>query len=472
MSSLPSTTEASAGRWRALVRRGAVLGVAATLSVALCLPAHAQTPPTPTPTPAPTPPPAQPWRSDVTPEQMQQAGALYNTARNHHLTGNAAAKRAKLLEEADPDNAKLKAEEAQREWDLALAGYRESLQNWDNPTIHLALTQIYLERKEFLEAEASLQRANRSDWRSHLVPKELERVRALGNQLDNYLAPVTVKSTQPGVLVTLDGKEIVTTSEAEHKVRVLPGVRALRASKPEYEVLDREVVLEAGKHSDIDIDLLASDDMAHITVSCVEEQAEILFSDGPGKETWLISPCPGEKTQRLPPEREYTYAIKRPGRIGQETTVTPKRKERIDVALRTKTLKAKAKLKLPRWQPLAVIGTGLAIGVAGGVLQYRAVETMAEYDSDIDARCGTPLTGCPPEILPTEVHDKKSRAERDNKLGVGFMITGLVGVLAGVGLVVYNSPRATSTTEFSEPKTAVVPTITREGVGVAARLRF
>ena len=352
----------------------------------------------------------------------------------------------------------------QKQYAEAVSKYRAALEYWDNPDIHFNLVQAYIALDQPLEAYASLEQATRYGL-DFMTAKDRVRARDYQRLLESHLVSLTVRCEQPGVNVALDSKLLFTGPGSDTRW-VLPKPHEIFAARAEYLDYKESLSLEPGEPREVTIELIPRSRLARVAVSCAEPEAEVTLDD----EALMV--CPGRVEKELMSGQTYTVAIERPGYLGEQKTVTPEPRDHIDVTLRTTTIELQPRLRWSRWLPLSVVTAGLAVGIVGGVMQNQAVDNMAAYDSEIDTRCGPPVHGCDPDMVPAEVADLKTSAEQQNRLGVTMMIAGGAIIAGGLTLVFLNKPRARRVEKPSEPAPTVIPTVSREGVGIATRFRF
>ena len=346
----------------------------------------------------------------------------------------------------------------------AIVEYRAALQHWDNPDIHFNLVQAHIELEQPLEAHASLVQATRYGLQ-HMTAKDRVRARDYQRLLEGHLVELTIDSQQVDVQVTLDD-EVLFTGPGRDTRWVLPASHRIRATRAGYIDFDEQIEPVPGEPRSVAIELVSRSQLARVVVSCAEPEAQVTLDEQP------LLECPGQTEKELMSEQTYAIAIERPGYLGEHRSVTPKPGERVAVDLRTTTIEVASSLRWSRALPLSVVAGGLALAVVGGVMQNQAVSNMSSYDSEIDSRCGPPIHGCFPGIVPQEVLDLETRAQWQNRMGIGMMLAGGVIVSAGLTLVLLNKPQGQRVEKPSKPARIVVPTISGKGGGVVAKFRF
>jgi len=81
------------------------------------------------------------------------------------------------------------------------------------------------------------------------------------------------------------------------------------------------------------------------------------------------------------------------------------------------------------WMPYAVLGTGVALGIAGVALELSATSAYQDYDKAV-AACNMNNTGCPTDAAITDLRDSG-----DSKRSLGYVMYGAAGVTAAAGIV-------------------------------------
>jgi hypothetical protein len=129
----------------------------------------------------------------------------------------------------------------------AAARYREAIALWDHPIFHynLAIAQINLDQP--IGAYQSFQRALRHGGRA-IGPDRSEQARSFLTLLGNQLAHLEVACDEPGAVVTLDGKPLL-TAPGSTRLMALPGGHQLMADKPGRLPDTRQVVLAPGQRA-------------------------------------------------------------------------------------------------------------------------------------------------------------------------------------------------------------------------------
>jgi hypothetical protein len=159
----------------------------------------------------------EPWKRGVTPERMRHAQELLEA-------GNAV-----FLE---------------RDYAASLAKYQEAIAVWDHPAIRFNMVRALIHLDRVVEAFDNLELALAHG------PAPLEEnvyVEAIAYQklLANQIGKITVRCTQPGVEVTLDGQPLLTCPGSEMR-RVRPGNHQVVGKHPELLTRSTEVFVAGG----------------------------------------------------------------------------------------------------------------------------------------------------------------------------------------------------------------------------------
>jgi hypothetical protein len=92
------------------------------------------------------------------------------------------------------------------------------------------------------------------------------------------------------------------------------------------------------------------------------------------------------------------------------------------------------------WKPWAVAGGGAGLALVGGLLQLLAQSDIDRYDARLADVCA-PEGSCAAGAVPGSVSSLKSRAELENGVAIGAMVTGGTVVVTGLVWVLLNRPR-------------------------------
>ncbi|HTR54722.1 MAG TPA: hypothetical protein VMJ10_28715 [Kofleriaceae bacterium] len=166
-------------------------------------------------------------------------------------------------------------------------------------------------------------------------------------------------------------------------------------------------------------------EIADVEVSCDKTGAKVSLD---GKELFV---APGTyktrvttgKHQFLAEKQGYTARITAP-------YISPGEHFRIDLKLYTADELTRYRRKWDAtWIPLAVAGGAVALGVAGGLLEYSASQSYKDYDNKVKS-CNQNNSGCPVSSTLTSL---KNSGDTKRTLGiVGYSAAGAAAIAAGV----------------------------------------
>jgi hypothetical protein len=170
----------------------------------------------------------RPWAVGVSQEQQMHAKALYQAG--NRLFGNSL-------------------------FAAAVTKYRNALKLWNHPGIHynLALALISLDRP--LDAYESIVEALKYGPDT-LHPDEYRRALDYQRLLRRQIAEVDVVCNEPGAIVTLDGKFLL-TGPGRTTALVLPGKHQIVASKAEHLTTTRAFKLAGAERTRLELRLVA-----------------------------------------------------------------------------------------------------------------------------------------------------------------------------------------------------------------------
>ena len=129
----------------------------------------------------------------------------------------------------------------------AMPLYERALSVWDHPNIRFNLAVCLINMRQPLAAWNHLQQALRfgdAPLGKRLHAEGMTYVAVL----EASLAQLTIRSTQPGIRVMVDGAQVL-DGPGEHTMKVLAGKHQMVASRPGYTTQSRALDLPAGKTS-------------------------------------------------------------------------------------------------------------------------------------------------------------------------------------------------------------------------------
>lgn len=194
--------------------------------------------------------------------------------------------------------------------------------------------------------------------------------------------------------------------------------------------------------------------IAELEVTCTQQGAEISV-DGQK----FVS-CPGAHSSRLLPGTHQIVA-KNTGYmpLTQEVIVLPGKKESVAIKMVSLEDATVTRRRWKTWKPWAVVGGGAALAAIGGLLQLKATSDLDQYESELASECAE--VGCGPGDLPASTSNLADNAILYNRIAISTIVTGGALVVAGLTMVILNSPKAV----LPESGPTLTPTINSDGVG-------
>ena len=182
---------------------------------------HADPPTIPT---APQDDEARPWAKGVSEAEQEVARGL-------HAEGNA--------------------EFAESRFAQALAKYREALRHWDHPAIRFNIAVSLINLDQLVEAKDNLERS--LGYRAAALGSDAySQAMTIRKLLDAQLAHLEIACSEPGAVVTLDGKYLFTAPGSMDQF-LLPGEHQLAATKSGLRTVVMKVTGVAGKLTAADL---------------------------------------------------------------------------------------------------------------------------------------------------------------------------------------------------------------------------
>jgi hypothetical protein len=178
--------------------------------------------------------------------------------------------------------------------------------------------------------------------------------------------------------------------------------------------------------------------LGQIRIQCETAGAEVtldgttLFT-GPGHyEGWIQA-------------RAHEITAKEPDHLSEARRVAVAAGERTSVDLRLTTLDEAAdrSRRWKTWKPWAVIGSGVAVAAASGVVHALSARGFRSYDTEFAKQSCAQMNMCVEHDLPHSLRAKLDRAELEQKIAIGGYIAGGSIVAAGVVLLYMNRPHLT-----------------------------
>jgi hypothetical protein len=194
--------------------------------------------------------------------------------------------------------------------------------------------------------------------------------------------------------------------------------------------------------------------LAEVEIVCEEEGVAIALD---GQQLFT---GPGTAKKHVLPG-EHLIVAHKPGQalLTRQLTLRPGR--RITISLETWQ-------RWTSWAPWLVAGTGVVVGITGGLLQRRAQDNMHRYREAFLLEC---TEGCTDDRV-AGLTALRQRALWQSRFGVAAMITGGTALVTGTILVVFNQSRSFRVGLDRGPAVSVTPLLTPETAGLAIELAF
>jgi tetratricopeptide (TPR) repeat protein len=197
--------------------------------------------------------------------------------------------------------------------------------------------------------------------------------------------------------------------------------------------------------------------LGRIRVSCPTPGAEVtldavtLFAGPDHREVWVTA-------------RAHEITAKKPeyGTQARRVTVAPGAQEAVDLSLR----KLVEDRPWATWKPWAVVGAGVGIAGAAGVVHGLSAHDFSTFDAGF-ATLSCAQLGCTQQQIDPHLSSQLSRARLEQKIAVGGYVAGGAMIAAGAVLLYLNRPHLMER-EDSNPSrgVAVVPVVSSELLGV------
>jgi hypothetical protein len=203
-------------------------------------------------------------------------------------------------------------------------------------------------------------------------------------------------------------------------------------------------------------------DLGRIRIRCDTPGAEItldgaaLFTAPGSREVWVKAAA----HQIIAKKSEYVTQARR-------VTIAAGKVEQLDLPLR----KLIEDRPWAAWKPWAVVGAGVAIAGASGVLHALSARNFSAYDDGF-RKLSCASMGCSDETVRTmnpHLPVLLSRAQLEQRLAVGGYVAGGVLIATGAALVYFNRPHLVEQGSASAPVVALV--VSADAVGVLVTVR-
>ncbi|WP_438030008.1 hypothetical protein [Sorangium sp. So ce233] len=202
---------------------------------------------------------------------------------------------------------------------------------------------------------------------------------------------------------------------------------------------------------------LVERELGSIEIRCHEPGAVVLL-DG---QRWFVGPG-AERRMVMPGEHVITARKNGYFTVVKPVVVLAGKGASGQVALSVDTVVTKQ--RWAAWIPWATLGAGAAVGVAGGVLAWRA---GADHDATDKRLQGDCVPWCEP--LARDAYDG---SVLENRLAIGAFIAGGATVITGTVLLFLNRPQSYRTEDRGGVKVELRPAASLDAAWLSARLVF
>jgi hypothetical protein len=207
--------------------------------------------------------------------------------------------------------------------------------------------------------------------------------------------------------------------------------------------------------------------IAELTVACDEPGAVVSLDgrnvlNGPGKALVVVLPGQHELVARKPgylaTHHSLTLVVGRP--VFVHMRMLPESEALITTRV------------WPVWQPWAVIGAGVGVGLVGGLLEWRADANNRAFQKLLDENCPPP-DGCLESGYTDAMESHQLRYRWYRGLGHGALATGGAAIIGGLVLVYLNRPQELENPERQRlVRVNVAPLVTSDMGGLSFHLAF
>jgi PEGA domain len=205
--------------------------------------------------------------------------------------------------------------------------------------------------------------------------------------------------------------------------------------------------------------------IAELTITCDEPGAVVSLDGknvlrGPGKLRLLVLPG------------QHEIVAKKPGYLATHHTLEMAPAKPVSVQLRM--LPSQDALITTRrwasWQPWVVVGSGVGVGLAGALLEWRAVANNRAFATLFEEICPN---GCPEAGYTAAMKSRQQLSQRYALLGHGTSVAGGIAVISGLVLVYLNRPYQLENPERGHLiRVSMMPLLSPDANGLALSLPF
>ena len=201
--------------------------------------------------------------------------------------------------------------------------------------------------------------------------------------------------------------------------------------------------------------------LARIRVSCPTPGAEVTLDAatlfiGPGqREVWVTARA-----------HEVTAKKAEYGTQARRVAVGPGAQETVELSLR----KLVEDRPWATWKPWAVVGGGIAVAAAAGVVHGLSAHDFSSFDAGF-AKLPCAAMGCRQDQIDSQLNSRLNRARLEQRIAVGGYLAGGALIAAGAVLVYMNRPHLMEREDANSGGVAVVPVVSSDMLGVAVTVR-
>lgn len=206
--------------------------------------------------------------------------------------------------------------------------------------------------------------------------------------------------------------------------------------------------------------------LSRIEIRCDEPGAEV-FIDG---KPWFVGP--GSKQAMVRPG-EHAIIARKAGffTVTRSISLVPGKQATVAIGLSRETVvRGRWELWHP-WHTWAVAGTGAALALAGGVLEWQAARHYTEYEHWFRAVCQD-RSLCYPHQEDPRMPGKLRRASWENRSAVAAFSLAGVALAAGAVLGSLDQPRPHRNDDTGSVDIEIAPLLAADGAGMALGGRF
>lgn len=168
---------------------------------------------------------------------------------------------------------------------------------------------------------------------------------------------------------------------------------------------------------------------------------------------------------------EHHVVAKKAGYEPSEYTLalSPGKPAKLQTRLFTQTQLVRTVYRAPSWIPVAVIGTGAALGVTGALLLYRSNALLKQVDTEFKGRSDCADDGCP---LTPAWRELQHDSDLYKTWSTVSFVTGAIAIAGGAIWLPLNKSTKRLTPEELDHQTTVTPIVGANILGAAAAGRF